>query len=135
MKIFDNTMSLLERTMDLRDTRHRIIASNIANEETPGYRANDLQFQDALSSAAANRPPVSLQVSHVRHIGLRGDAVARVTGTISPMPAADLPLDANSVNLELEMAKMSENAMQYNTATTMITQRFRQLLTAIREAR
>ncbi|HJU04949.1 MAG TPA: flagellar basal body rod protein FlgB [Nitrospiraceae bacterium] len=135
MKIFDTTMSLLEKTMDLRDARHRIIASNIANEETPGYRAHDLTFQDALSAASKNRPAVVLQATHVRHIGLRGDRISQVDGRVSTVPVSDLPLDANSVNLELEMAKLSENAMQYNTATTMVAQRFRQLLSAIRETR
>ena len=51
------------------------------------------------------------------------------------VPAADLPLDANTVNLELEMAKMSDNAIQYNTAATMMAIRLRQILSAIREGR
>jgi flagellar basal-body rod protein FlgB len=51
------------------------------------------------------------------------------------VPAGDLPLDANSVNIELEMAKMSDNAQQYNTAATIIGMKFKGLLSAIREGR
>jgi flagellar basal-body rod protein FlgB len=51
------------------------------------------------------------------------------------VPAGDLPLDANSVNLELEMAKLSENAMQYNAAATILAKKFQGLLSAIRDAR
>ena len=57
MTIFDRTMRLLERTLDLRSTRQRVIASNIANEETPRYRATDLKFTDALAHANRGRCP------------------------------------------------------------------------------
>ena len=45
MTIFDRTIGLLERAMDLRGTRQRIIASNVANEETPGYRAKEFDLR------------------------------------------------------------------------------------------
>jgi flagellar basal-body rod protein FlgB len=135
MTIFDHTMQLLNRTLDLRQSRQRVIASNIANEETPGYRAADYNFLDSLQAAQRGRGPVTLAVTQGRHIGLRGDGVQQVTGKLGPVPAGDLPLDANSVNIELEMAKMSDNAMQYNSAASIMAIRFRQLMGAIREGR
>lgn len=136
MMIFDRTMQLLERTLDLRGARQRVIASNLANEETPGYRANDLTFMDQLQSAQKGRLPVALAVTQSSHIGPRGaQGVQSVTGRLHEVPAGDLPLDANSVNLELEMAKLSDNAMHYNAAATITAIRFRQLLSAIRDAR
>ncbi|BCA54821.1 flagellar basal-body rod protein FlgB [Nitrospira sp. KM1] len=135
MNIFDKTMGLVERTLDLRGARNRLIASNIANEETPGYRATDLHFQEALSSAAQGRPPVSLVSTHGRHFGLRGPGAGQVTGRVAEVPAGDLPLDANSVNIELELAKLSDNAMQYNSAAAIMGIRLRQLMSAIRDAR
>lgn len=135
MTIFDKTMRLLERSLDLRSARQRIIASNVANEETPQYRAKDLNFTDALASASRGRPAVALAATQQGHFGLKGDAVQRVVGRVEEVPAADLPLDANTVNLELEMAKMSDNASQYNTAATIMAIRLRQILSAIREGR
>ena len=135
MTIFDRSMQLLNRTLDLRQARQRVIASNIANEETPGYRAADLSFQDSLQAAHRGRGPVTLAVTQGRHIGPRGDSVRQVMGKLGPVPAGDLPLDANSVNIELEMAKMSDNAMQYNSAASIMAIRFRQLMGAIRDAR
>ncbi len=135
MTIFDKTMGLIERTLDMRSARQRMISSNIANEETPGYRAKDLHFQEALSSAVRGRPPVSLVSTQVQHIGHRGAGFERVTGRVAEVPAGDLPLDANSVNMELELAKLSDNAMQYNSAATIMAMRMRQLLSAIRDAR
>ena len=135
MTIFDHTMQLLNRTLDLRQARQRVIASNIANEETPGYRATDLNFLDSLQAAHRGRGPVTLAVTQGQHIGPRGDLVQQVMGKLGPVPAGDLPLDANSVNIELEMAKMSDNAMQYNAAADLLARKFRGLLNAIREGR
>jgi flagellar basal-body rod protein FlgB len=135
MTIFNRTMQLLHRTLDLRQARQRVIASNIANEETPGYRATELNFQDSLQAAQRGRDLVTLAVTQGRHIGPRGDSFQQVTGKLGAVPAGDLPLDANSVNIELEMAKMSDNAMQYNSAASIMAIRFRQLMGAIREGR
>ncbi|CUS31650.1 flagellar basal body rod protein FlgB [Candidatus Nitrospira nitrificans] len=136
MTIFDKTMRLLQRTLDLRGARQRVIASNLANEETPGYRASDLTFMDQLQSAHKGRLPIVLAATQSRHFGVHGpQGVQAVTGKLSEVPAGDLPLDANSVNLELEMAKLSENAMHYNAAATILAKKFNGLLNVIREGR
>jgi len=135
MMIFDKTMQLLERSLDLRGARQQVIAANIANEETPKYRATDLNFGQALANAQQGKLPITLASTHQQHIGPKGTGFQRVVGQIEEVPAGDLPLDANSVNIELEMAKMSDNAQQYNTAASIISMRFRQLLSAIRDGR
>ncbi len=78
---------------------------------------------------------MTLVSTHARHLGLAGDAMAQVSGKVSEMPAPDVPLDANTVNLEFEMAKLSDNAMHYNTAATVVAKKFQGLLAAIREGR
>ena len=136
MTIFDRTMRLLERTLDLRSAKQRVIDSNLANEETPGYRASELTFMDQLQSARKGRLPIVMAATQTGHFGAHGrQGIQAVTGKLSEVPAGDLPLDANSVNLELEMAKLSENAMQYNAAATILAKRFNGLLSAIRDAR
>ena len=136
MTIFDKTMRLLQRTLDLRGARQRVIASNLANEETPGYRASELTFMDQLQSAHKGRLPIVMAATQSRHFGVHGpQGVQAVSGKLSEVPAGDLPLDANSVNLELEMAKLSENAMQYNAAATILAKKFHGLLNVIREGR
>ena len=136
MTIFDRTMRLLQRSLDLRSAQQRVISSNLANEETPGYRASELNFTGQLQSAHKGQLPVVLAATQSGHFGLRGpQGVQAVTGKLSEVPAGDLPLDANSVNLELEMAKLSENVMHYNAAATILAKRFYGLLNAIREGR
>jgi flagellar basal-body rod protein FlgB len=134
MTIFDRTIGLLERAMDLRGARQRVIASNIANEETPGYRAKELQFKDALSQASKGTTMVQVRGTHPGHIVI-GGGNAQARGRVTEVPAADLPLDANSVSLDTEMAKLSDNAMHYNTVAAVTSMRLRQLLSAIRDAK
>ena len=135
MTIFDRTMQLLERSLDLRGARQQVIAANIANEETPKYRAKDLNFGQALAHAQQGKLPITLVSTNQNHIGPKGAGYQRVVGRIEEVPAGDMALDANSVNIELEMAKMSDNAQQYNTAATIISMWFKQLMSAIREGR
>lgn len=135
MTIFDRTMQMVHRTLDLRQAKHRVIISNIANEDTPGYRATDFNFLDSLQAAQKGQGPVTLAVTQGHHIGPRGEGFRQVVGKLSDVPAGDLPLDANSVNIELEMAKMSDNASRYNSAASIMAIRFRHLMGAIREGR
>lgn len=135
MQIFDKTMQLLEQSLDLRAARHRVIASNVANEETPGYRAKELQFLDALAAAARGKSAAGPATTNIRHLGTDDQAGGRVQGKLIELPSPELPLDANSVNLDMEMAKLGDNAINYNASATMLSMRFRQLLDAIRDAR
>jgi flagellar basal-body rod protein FlgB len=64
----DPTMALLERVLDVRAERHTLIASNIANAETPHYQAMDTEFEGALKSVtAANSAPAATR-THLRHL-------------------------------------------------------------------
>ncbi len=135
MRIFDRTMGLLERTLDLRAARNRVIAANIANEETPGYRPKEFRFLEMLGSALKGRAEGTVRVTHAMHIGLRGDAIGRVSGKTEDVATNELGLDQNGVNLDLELAKLSDNALQFNTAASIINLRFRQLLSAVKDAR
>lgn len=135
MRIFDRTMGLLERTLDLRAARNKVISANIANEETPGYHPKEFRFLDVLNNAVKGRNEGLVRVTHAMHLGPRGDSVSRVAGKTEDMATNEQGLDQNGVNLDLELAKLSDNAMQFNTAATIINLRFRQLLSAVKDAR
>ncbi len=132
MQLFDETTSLLVRVLDLREARQQLITANIANEETPGYRARDLVFTEALAAALRGQPGANVRATHVPHFGVPGDSLSHVRGRIVELPAGELPLDGNSVNLELEMAKLADNAGKFSGVAQVLGIRFRQLLHAIR---
>lgn len=121
-------IGLLGQVLDIRAAQHRVIVANIANEDTPGFRAHELRFSDALA-AARNPSPVTVQATHQSHIS---PASTSLENLIHPVASDNLPLDANSVNIDLELAKLSNNAMQYNTAAVLIAKEYKELLEAIR---
>lgn len=121
-------LGILRQVLDIRAARHRVILTNIANEDTPGFRANELSFSQALASARKPQP-VTIETTHPGHLS---GASSSLQEFVHPVETDDLPLDANSVNMEREMAKLSDNAMLYNTAATLVAKEYRELLNAIR---
>lgn len=134
MTLFDATMARLERALDLRVARHQVIAANLANEETPGYRAKDLRFREAFAAAQQGTPPTRLAATHGRHLVPPGLAGAP-GGAAVESAAGETGPDANTVNLERELTKLADNALHYQAVASIVAMRFQQLLAAIRDVR
>ena len=137
--IFSNTINLLSKSVDLRAKKQNLIASNIANAETPNFIPKNLVFDDQLQSAMKSgtngqRPHT---LPHQRHIPVRGAGTAlhSVTGKIIETPAKTPGKDGNSVELENEMGKMSENQIMFNASVQLLSKKFEGLRTAIREGK
>jgi flagellar basal-body rod protein FlgB len=117
----------------LRSERQRLIASNIANADTPGYVARDMSFSQALKEATSTTS-----------LGSAGTAMATQPGHIQPAGGARaeanlvyaLPsqtsLDRNTVDLDRERAAFADNAVKYEAALRFINHDVRQMLDAIR---
>ncbi|BAM05989.1 flagellar basal body rod protein FlgB [Leptospirillum ferrooxidans] len=115
--LFDKTVYLLKRDLDLRAQRHMLLISNIANQDTPGYQAKDLSFKSALARAVAE--PTR-------------DSIDRVSGEILVNPDETVGNDLNTVNIEMEMQKLASNTGNYNAAAQMVSWKYRLLGDAIR---
>lgn len=111
----DNTTAALKASMDLRFRRQELLAGNIANADTPGYTPRDLSFEGALANAMGDEvvPPGFVR-THDAHLGAEGDegSADRV------VERADVTntLDGNGVNLDLELARLADNSVRFNTA-------------------
>ena len=132
--LFDTRFMLLQKSLDFRTQRNALLGSNIANLETPAFKAKDMVFEKALGKAMQAQQPGPLRVTNSKHFDGRGATPLtlvkpRVIQTASPSGS----LDQNSVNLETEMAKLAENQLAYQALTQMIGYKFRILKTAIRE--
>jgi flagellar basal-body rod protein FlgB len=132
--IFDRDITLLERSLDFRAKRNNLLAGNIANIETPGYKAKDLVFEQALGTALKSQEPGPMQTTNARHLDGRVSTPLqmvqpRVIQSANPVGS----VDGNSVDLEREMAKLAENQINYQALTSMISHKFMQLRSAIRE--
>lgn len=134
--IFNSTIDLLGKSVDLRAKNQNLIASNIANAETPNFIPKTLAFDEELQSALKNnsngqRPS---SVPHQRHIQVRrsGAALQSVSGKIIETPAKTPGKDGNAVELENEMGKLAENQVMFNASVQLLTKKFEGLRTAIK---
>jgi flagellar basal-body rod protein FlgB len=132
--IFDQHLALLQKSLDFRARRNTVLSSNVANVETPGYKARDLVFEQALGAAMQAHLPGPLRVTDNRHLDGRqilplAEVQPNVIRTSNPVGN----LDENSVDLEREMVKLGENQVAYQALTQMVTHKFSQLRLSIRE--
>lgn len=134
--IFSNTINVLAKSVDLRAKNQNLIASNIANAETPNFIPKTLAFEQELQGAlnSSKRSQQSSSISHPRHIPLSGVAnnLQSVRGTVVETPAKTPGNDGNAVELENEMSKMAENQVMFNASVQMLNKKFEGLRTAIK---
>jgi len=132
--IFDTTINLLGKTLDLRTRNHNHISANIANAETPGYTPTVLSFEKELQGALRDKGNNTAPAANSRHIHLSGGlgGLEAVQGSVIEMPAGTPGLDGNGVELESEMGKMVENQIMYNANVQFLTKKFATLTLAIK---
>jgi flagellar basal-body rod protein FlgB len=138
--MFDNsTLPLLEQVVGFTRARHGVLAGNIANLDTPGYRSRDLSpeaFQDRLKTAiqdqhaAATKPsyesPYETPVAEPRK---ETSDFAKVTQDFGGM----LRHDDNNTSMELQVSEIAKNHAQHNLALSLMTAQFRLLRAAVTE--
>ena len=124
-------ISMLERTVSFTEQRHEIILENLANADTPGYKATDLQFSKALQAAVSGQPG---------GLPLLNDQAGQMQGTAAAQPAAGFVgyqqgnterLDGNTVDMNREQMAFSKNSIGYEADLGFLTQRIKTLASAI----
>jgi flagellar basal-body rod protein FlgB len=132
--IFNTTMKLLEKNLDLRAKNQNLISSNLANAETPGYIPSTLSFEGELKDALKNRRGENPSITHPRHIPLKGKSAGldTVQGSVTKNPDGAVGYDGNGVELEQEMGRLAENQILYNATVQLAAKKFEELKTAIK---
>lgn len=124
----DAYLGVHAQALKLRGQRTEVLAANLANADTPGYKARDIDFRAALAAAGAEKP-VALRATSARHIG--GTAPDATTPALKYRTPLAPSLDGNTVDVQLEQAAFAENAVRFQATLTFLSARFRGLLTAI----
>lgn len=127
----DTYLGVHATALKLRSQRTEVLAANLANADTPNYKARDIDFKSALAAAGGDRASgVHLATTRAGHIG-----AATVNGTPSPDLKYRTPLapslDGNTVDTQLEQAAFAENAVRFQATLSFLSARFRGLMTAI----
>lgn len=113
-KFFDPTIRALNQNLNLRLQEQNVIAGNIANADTPGYKAKAVSFEQAMRDALNLEENVKLETSGPEHFGSKGaDAVE---ADVYDDPNGIETLDGNTVDRAAEMVKMKENQILYNAS-------------------
>lgn len=120
------------RALALRSRRNELLANNIANADTPGFKARDFDFRAAMKTATADA--VRLQTTDARHIPSAGAAAPGAAA--EPVIAYRVPhqpaVDGNTVEADVEQANYAENVVGYQASLNFINRKIRGLQLAIR---
>lgn len=108
--VIDNVTNELASYMDLLSARQKLVASNIANIDTPGYKTKDIDFQAEFLSLAQGKPP-----------------------DVQDAPGLTVKSDGNNVSLDRESRLLSENALRFNVASNLMRAQLKMVESAIRE--
>lgn len=114
--------------------RTEVLARNLANADTPGYQARDIDFRTALaqaSGAAGAEAPVALSTTSANHISTSDPAGDTSSANLKYRTPLAPSLDGNSVDVQLEQAAFAENSVRFQATLSFLNSKFRGLMTAI----
>lgn len=130
-KVFDPTIGALNTSLNLRLVNQNVISSNIANADTPGYKAKTVEFEAALRDALGVGTTLPAEGTSPAHI------IHRATDPVNPEiyddPNGVESLDGNTVDRASEMAKMAENQLLYDASAELLKRKLGMLRYAVSE--
>ncbi|MGH8684976.1 MAG: flagellar basal body rod protein FlgB [Nitrosospira sp.] len=125
----DSTFRFYQDAANLRAHRQQLIASNIANADTPKYKARDINFSTALQGALTGSGVVTLATSMPNHIA--PPASATPAAPLLYRTAVQGSVDGNTVDMDVERSQFADNAIHYEANLTFISNQIRMMLAAI----
>ena len=127
---FEKAFSIHDDAMIMRSRRSSILASNIANADTPNYKARDVDFSAMFNQLERrSNDTLSLTGTHTSHLQSGSTALDQSLKYRNPLHAS---LDGNTVDSHVEQAKFSENALRYQTSFTFLNSRIQGIMSALR---
>jgi flagellar basal-body rod protein FlgB len=109
--------------------RMELLATNLANADTPNFKARDIDFREALAAAASPNSAATLNTTQPNH--LTADAGGGTAANLKYRVPLAPSLDGNTVDVQLEQAAFADNAVRFQATLTFLSARLRTLMTAI----
>lgn len=127
---FDSALGVHEQALLLRAKRTEVLAANLANADTPNYKARDIDFKSILQQTHhEGQGPVRIAATDPRHIApASGEDSPPIKYRVPHQPSAD----GNTVESHIEQAKFAENALRYQASFQFLDGRFKGIIKAIR---
>ncbi len=130
--MFDNiNFEIIPNTMDALSLRQNVISQNIANYETPGYKRKYVDFENELQKALSEDSALTLKVNRDQHIN-NTLSLGKIQPNIQIDDSKSLRDDGNNVDPDMELVRMTQNTLKYNTLSRLMTYAIQRYETAIR---
>jgi len=127
----DDALRFQQTALSLRAARQELLASNIANADTPNYKARDIDFARALQTALAGDSS-TVQVAKTSSMHLDGSSGTSIMGApVMYRKPVQPSADGNTVDMDVERAQFADNALRYEASVRFVSEQMRQMLTAI----
>lgn len=130
MRLFDHTMNILERSLDYSALKNNVISNNIANVDTPNYKAKKVEFKSVLNEALTNQ--LETKRTHPKHIPFNNQ---RTPFQIVSNHQTMYNHNGNNVDIDKEMSELAKNQIYYRGLVDRINGKFSTLQTVIRGGR
>lgn len=130
----DDLFRFHQQALSLRSERQQVLASNIANADTPNYKARDFDFAAALRAATAGAPSAAspLTVTSAGHMSGAPSGERTASGVeLKYRSVQQGAVDGNSVDMDAERAQFADNAVHYQASLTVLTHEIKMMLAAI----
>lgn len=132
LPIFSQTIATLEKSLDLRSKQHQVLTSNIANMDTPNYKAFELVIEEEMAKGGKPSRRMPLQRTHGSHMAPQHQVADNVELKYADPPDFSLRGDGNTVDVEKTMGSLAENSIMYKTAAQLISRKFKGLKAVIK---
>jgi len=129
--LFGETIATLQKSLNFGSIRHKVLTSNIANIDTPNYKAFEVVMEDALKRGLRSAGPIELVQTHPGHLVGRHSTANPVKIKEADSPVINFRADGNTVDLDRTMGELAENTLLYRTAAQIIKKKFQGLKNAI----
>lgn len=128
----DDHFRVQSTALKMRAARQELLAANIANADTPNYKARDVDFQSAFQSALSGKSSTAMATSHSRHLQAQSSFDIFPSSAVLYRTQGQPSIDGNTVNVDEEMAAFTDNALRYQAALTFMQKRIEGLSSAIK---
>jgi len=127
---FDSALGIHEQALRVRSNRASVLANNLANADTPGFKAKDIDFKGILKGQVQmNDARSSLQTTHQRHFNNQQHSLSYDTLYRTPQQPS---IDGNTVEEQVENAEYMKNSLAFQASFTFLNSKFKGLVSAIK---
>ena len=127
-------MDLVQQGLSAAWARNAVIRNNIANVETPGFKASDIEFETIMARAIEGSGFRGAK-THPKHIDIGAGDISNIQPRIIERRGLSMRMDGNNVDIEDENVKLAQNSLYYNTLMEKMNSEVRRLRMAISEGR